>query len=188
MQSFVYEKKNDFIETNENFSLFEINLFKKTIKINCEYEDLLDRFIKIENETKVSNFIEKRLSIEPPKIGRDGTKKTVFLNFEKICKKLKREREHLVFYISSELGTTCSIQDSGALVLKGKFQPKGIEKVLTNYIKEYILCGSCKSSNTILKKDINSRLLFLQCNHCEASRCVNQIRQGFLASTKKKKF
>lgn len=183
-----FGKKIDFRPVNDKMSFFEINPPQKANIIDYKYEELLDRFIKIGNETKISNFIEKRLSIEPPRIGRDGTKKTVFMNFEKICKKLRRKKEHLFFYISTELGTTCSIQDSGALVLKGKFQPKGIENVLTNYIKEYILCGSCKSANTILKKDLNSRLLFLQCLHCEASRCVNQIRQGFLATTRKKKF
>mmetsp|Transcript_21245 Transcript_21245/g.53479 ORF Transcript_21245/g.53479 Transcript_21245/m.53479 type:complete len:190 (+) Transcript_21245:858-1427(+) len=156
--------------------------------LNYNYEELIGRFLKVLEESTASNIKVQRLSLEPPKIGRDGTKKTLFLNFEKICQKLGREKEHLFFYISTELGTTASIQDSGALVLKGKFQPKGFENILRNYIKEYVLCGSCHSSNTILEKDAETRLIFLRCNRCQAWRSVNQIRPGFIAQTKKKKF
>mmetsp|Transcript_39812 Transcript_39812/g.77969 ORF Transcript_39812/g.77969 Transcript_39812/m.77969 type:complete len:189 (+) Transcript_39812:39-605(+) len=161
---------------------------KKKIDPIYNYEELLDRFIKCLEETSLFNLSEQRLSLEPPKLGRDGTKKTVFLNFAKTCKKLGREKEHLFFYISTELGTPVSIQDSGALVLKGKFQPKGFENILRNYIREYVLCGSCKSSNTILEKDIETRLIFLRCFRCQAWRSVNQIRPGFIAQIRKKKF
>lgn len=177
------------IYQNQKKAFPKIGLRKLDINhfFKYHYEQLLNRFFKSNEQNKIFNVKEKRLSLEPPNIAREGTKKTVFLNFEKICKKLKREKEHLCFYISTELGTTSSIQDSGALILKGKFQPKGIENVLSNYVKEYVLCGTCRSPNTNLTKDLNSRLFFIKCIFCEASRCVNQIRPGFIAISKKKK-
>jgi translation initiation factor 2 subunit 2 len=181
--------ENNFISKNSQKN--DIYSFRKGKKENYileyDYQDLLDRFLKILQENTTSNLKGQRLSIEPPKIGRDGTKKTIFLNFEKICKKLGREKQHITLYISTELGTTASFQDSGALVLKGKFHPKGFENILTNYIKEYVLCGSCQSSNTILEKDSETRLIFLRCNTCQAWRSVIQIRPGFIAQTKKKR-
>ncbi|ABW97967.1 eif2B (nucleomorph) [Hemiselmis andersenii] len=186
IQDSIFEKSLKNFKKEQNFYK------KKELKKNdfltiYNYEELLDRFIKRLEESTVSNQKVQRLTLEPPKLGRDGTKKTIFLNFEKICKKLGREKEHLFFYISTELGTTASIQDSGALVLKGKFQPKGFENILRNYIKEYVLCGSCQSSCTILEKDTETRLIFLRCNRCQAWRSVNQIRPGFIAQTKKKR-
>mmetsp|Transcript_7649 Transcript_7649/g.18621 ORF Transcript_7649/g.18621 Transcript_7649/m.18621 type:complete len:190 (-) Transcript_7649:2169-2738(-) len=186
IKNFIFQKPLENLKKEENWN-FKKDLTKKSLLNNYNYEELLDRFIKRLEENTVSNSSVSRLSLEPPKLGRDGTKKTIFLNFEKICKKLGREKEHLFFYISTELGTTASIQDSGALVLKGKFQPKGFENILRNYIKEYVLCGSCQSSITILEKDIETRLIFLRCTRCQAWRSVNQIRPGFIAQTKKKK-
>jgi len=73
------------------------------------------------------------------------------------------------------------------LVLKGRFQPKGIENILRNYINEYVLCASCGSAETFLKKDSLTRLFFLLCKRCKASRSVNQIKQGYIAQIKRKK-
>lgn len=187
MQSYSLSSHKFFDKNNPTIVNNEEHTKKKNFLSTHSYFDLLDRFWKLLEQNESSVQEDTRLSLEPPKIGRDGTKKTLFLNFEKICTKLDREKEHLFFYIATELGTSASIQDSGTLVLKGKFQPKGIENVLRNYIKEYVLCGSCKSSNTILKKDIENRLIFLRCLRCEASRCVNQIRPGFVAQMKKKR-
>lgn len=150
------------------------------------YKELLDRLFKVLGNENTGMIPEKRLSIQPPKLGKDGSKKTIFLNFGPICSTLKRDKEHLLHYISAELGTTASIQQGGGLVMKGRFSPKGIENVLKNYIKEYVLCESCASGNTILKKDLETRLLFLHCLRCEAWHSVNQVRPEFISKIKKK--
>jgi translation initiation factor 2 subunit 2 len=152
-----------------------------------DYVYLLDRLIQFLDENDSDLPHEKRLTIQLPKIGREGIKKTIFINFEQICTKLEREKEHVIHFISTELGTTASIQEGGCLVLKGRFQPKGIENVLKNYINEYVLCDSCNSPKTILKKDLVTRLIFLHCLRCGAWRSVIQIRSGFITQTKKKK-
>jgi translation initiation factor 2 subunit 2 len=152
-----------------------------------DYLELLDRFLKYSNEENIKNVFGKKLFLPIPKLGREGTKKTIFLNFDQITKKLNRNKEHLFFYFSTELGVPASIQEGGGLVLKGRFQPKGIENILKNYIKEYVLCGSCTSAQTILKKDNETRLFFIRCLKCDAWRSVNQIKAGFVAQLKKKK-
>ncbi|AFP65597.1 translation initiation factor eiF2 beta-subunit (nucleomorph) [Chroomonas mesostigmatica CCMP1168] len=157
------------------------------VSSESEYYFLLDRLIQFLDQNEFNFSYQKRLSIQSPQIGRDGSKKTIFINFEIICTKLERNKEHLFYYISTELGTTASIQEGGGLVLKGRFQPKGIENVLKNYIKEYVLCDSCNSPKTILKKDLATRLIFLRCLRCGAWRSVFQIRPGFVAQTKKRK-
>lgn len=152
-----------------------------------KYEDLLDRLFENLNKNGLDSEKNERLTIQPPKIGREGTKKTVYLNFTDTCIKLNRDKEHLLLYISTELGAFASIQNGGGLVLKGRYQPKGMENILRNYINEYVLCGSCGSAKTFLKKDSVTRLSFLLCQRCNASRSVNPIRQGYIAQIKRKK-
>lgn len=52
------------------------------------------------------------------------------------------------------------------------------------YIKEYVMCHTCKNTDTELTKD--TRLFFLQCQSC-GSRCsVAAIKSGFTAMVGKR--
>lgn len=123
----------------------------------------------------------KRITLRPPQIAREGSKKTVFMNFGDICKSIHRQQDHLLAYMSAELGTTGNLQDGGRLVIKGRFTSDGIENVLRRYMREYVMCSSCRSPDTVLMRDANTRLYFLQCESCGATRSVAPIRQGFMA-------
>jgi translation initiation factor 2 subunit 2 len=175
---------SDCIYNNEKGS----NIYNVTLdqELN-KYQNLLDRLFKMLNKNNIGLVIKDKTIIQTPKIAREGTKKTIFLNFEEICIKLHRESDHVVAYISTELGTTVSIQEGGRLVLRGRFNQKGIENILRNYINEYVLCGSCKSVNTYFKKSELNKLFFLKCEVCKASRFINPIKAGFVAQTKRKK-
>lgn len=76
----------------------------------------------------------------------------MFINFIDICRTMHRHQDHLYAYLLAELGTSGSIDGNYRLVLKGRFQPKGIENVLRRYIQEYVSCHSCKSPDTTLNK------------------------------------
>ena len=78
--------------------------------------------------------------------------------------RLHREKEHLLSFLWTELGTTGSIDSSDCLVIKGRFQQRQIETVLRSYIHDYVMCHTCKSHNTMLAKQ--NRLYFLQCEVC----------------------
>mmetsp|Transcript_23094 Transcript_23094/g.54748 ORF Transcript_23094/g.54748 Transcript_23094/m.54748 type:complete len:190 (+) Transcript_23094:849-1418(+) len=179
------EEKSVFFYKKPSEKLFGLEKSKQTR--DYSYGDLLNRLIENLKKSGLESEKKERLVIPPPKISKDGTKKTLFMNFMETCQKLNREKEHLLLYISSELGAFASVQNGGGLVLKGRFQPKGIENILRNYIREYVLCGSCRSAETILKKDSLTRLFFLLCERCKASRSVNPIRQGYIAQVKRKK-
>ncbi|VDL83620.1 unnamed protein product [Nippostrongylus brasiliensis] len=80
--------------------------------------------------------------------------------------------------------TTGSIDGNNCLIVKGRFQQKHFESVLRKYIKEYVMCHTCRSSDTELTKD--TRLFFLQCHTC-GSRCsVTAIKSGFTAMVGKR--
>lgn len=144
---------------------------------------------------------KKTFLMKPPQVARAGSKKTAFTNFADICRLLKRQNKHVLQFLMAELGTTGSIDGNQCLIVKGRFQQKHFEvklliyqlknrnsrkfqNVLRKYIKEYVTCHTCRSSDTELTKD--TRLFFLQCKTC-GSRCsVTAIKSGFTAMVGKR--
>jgi translation initiation factor 2 subunit 2 len=76
----------------------------------------------------------KRYTIAPPQILREGVRKSIFANVADICKRMHRQPEHVIQFLFAEMGTTGSVDGSGRLVIKGRFQPKQVENVLRRYI------------------------------------------------------
>uniref|UniRef100_A0A914Q876 Eukaryotic translation initiation factor 2 subunit 2 n=1 Tax=Panagrolaimus davidi TaxID=227884 RepID=A0A914Q876_9BILA len=128
---------------------------------------------------------KKKFVMKPPHVARAGSRRTAFTNYAEICKLLKRKPNHVLQFLVAELGTTGSIDGNQCFIVRGRFKQKQFENILCNYIKEYVTCHTCKSSDTDLIKD--TRLYFLQCKTC-GSRCsVTAIKTGFTALVGKRK-
>jgi len=138
-----------------------------------------------ENNPDLAKSKKTKYVIKPPEVLREGTKKTVWANFQEICDAMHRQSDHVLAYAQTELGTTSSIDGNQRLVIKGRFQPKQIEIVIRHYIADYVTCRTCKSPDTLLKKE--NRLYFLQCKSCGSTRTVASIKQGFVAQVGKRK-
>lgn len=155
------------------------------------YAELINRafqFLHGKNPALASGGSQrKKVSLQLPQVAREGTKKTVFINFGSICKSIHRQQDHLLAYMSAELGTTGNIQIGGGLVMKGRFGAEGIANVLKRYMLEYVICTSCRSPDTVLMRDANTRLYFVSCESCGAKRSVAPIRQGFMAQVERRK-
>ncbi|XP_071481958.1 eukaryotic translation initiation factor 2 subunit 2-like [Diadema antillarum] len=150
------------------------------------YDELLTRVFDImrsKNPDMVTGE-KKRFVMRPPQVVRVGTKKSSFVNFTEICKMLHRPTEHLLNFLLAELGTSGSIDGNNQLIIKGRFQQKQMESVLRRYIKEYVTCHTCRSSETFLHKE--NRLFFLQCERCQSRCSVASIKSGFQAVTGKR--
>lgn len=133
---------------------------------------------------------------------REGNKKTIFANIPDICKRMHRQPEHVIQFMFAEMGTTGSVDGSGRLVIKGRFQQKQIENVLRRYIGmtppyspfiyvdlhrfivEYVTCKTCKSFDTLLTKE--NRIFFMSCMSCGSRRSVSAIKSGFQAQVGKR--
>ena len=177
------QQKKIKIFNKKNSRVSEKNFIMKKLS----YKNLLNRVFVLLSKNKNKTSLSEKIKIPPPRIKRDGPKKTVFTNFFEICKKINRNMDHLVTYITGELGTSASIQNGGGLVLKGRFLSKGIESILRSYIRDYVLCQSCKSARTKLHKDLHSKLFFIYCHQCYASRSVNNISKTYFAKIRRKK-
>ncbi|OCH91189.1 hypothetical protein OBBRIDRAFT_792592 [Obba rivulosa] len=150
------------------------------------YPELLQRFYAQLHASNPAllNSAGRRYTIAPPQIMREGNKKTIFANVSDICKRMHRQPEHIIQYMFAEMGTTGSVDGSGRLVIKGRFQQKQIEHVLRRYIVEYVTCKTCKSPDTILTKE--NRIFFMSCESCGSRRSVAAIKTGFQAQVGKR--
>lgn len=155
------------------------------------YEELLNRamaFLHGKNPAlAVAGGGRKKITLQLPQVAREGTKKTVFLNFGAICKSIHRQQDHLLAYMGAELGTSGNIQDGGRLVIKGRFTADGIANVLKRYMMDYVICQSCRSQDTVLMRDANTRLYFVSCESCGARRSVANISAGYVARVERRK-
>lgn len=151
-----------------------------------KYEELLGRVFNILREHNPDLAGDRRRTVmRPPQVLREGTKKTVFVNFMDLCKTMHRQPEHVMTFLLAEMGTSGSLDGQQRLVVKGRFAPKNFEGILRRYINEYVICNGCKSPDTILSKE--NRLFFLRCEQCGSSRSVAQIKAGFVARVGRRK-
>jgi len=151
-----------------------------------KYDELLGRVFNILREHNPELSAERRRTImRPPQVLREGTKKTVFVNFMDLCKTMHRQPEHVMAFLLAELGTSGSLDGQQRLVVKGRFAPKVFEGILRRYVNEYVMCNGCKSPDTILTKE--NRLFFLRCEQCGCSRSVAPIKAGFVARVGRRK-
>lgn len=151
-----------------------------------DYEELLSRVFHILRENNPELAGDRRRTVmRPPQVLREGTKKTVFVNFMDLCKTMHRQPEHVMTFLLAELGTSGSLDGQQRLVIKGRFAPKNFEGILRRYINEYVICNGCKSPDTILSKE--NRLFFLRCEQCGSGRSVAPIKAGFVARVGRRK-
>ncbi|KAK5094129.1 translation initiation factor eIF-2 beta subunit [Exophiala xenobiotica] len=157
-------------------------------KTPIAYPLLLDRFFELINHFNpdILSSGSRSYKIPPPQCLREGNKKTIFANIAEICKRMKRNDDHVIQFLFAELGTSGSVDGSKRLVIKGRFQQKQIENVLRRYIMEYVTCKTCRSPDTELSKGEN-RLYFVTCNSCGSRRSVQAIKSGFTAQVGKRK-
>ncbi|GBG29070.1 Eukaryotic translation initiation factor 2 subunit 2 [Hondaea fermentalgiana] len=146
------------------------------------YQHLLDRMYAELRANNPDLVNKKRAVLRPPEVMRLGTSKILFANFDAICQGMRRDPDHVMRFFLAELGTTGSIDGSKRFIMKGKFTPKNISSILVKYIGEYVTCSMCKQVETKLVRDANSRMAFLQCQSCGASRAVAPIQKGYHAT------
>lgn len=82
----------------------------------------------------------------------------------------------------SELGCEGNIGSNDEMVLVGRYQAKHFSRLIRKYIEDYVKCKDCKGYQTSIVKEANTRLTYLKCKKCQASRTVQQIGSQFKAT------
>lgn len=125
------------------------------------------------------------LSIPALVVEPEGTTKTTWRNITQVATRLKRDRDHIKAYVTSELATEGTFDLSGALTLRGRFRLNQFQTVVRHYVSEYVKCTECTGHDTDLIKIKGQTLSFIKCNNCHSQKSVAAISKGFRATTKK---
>jgi translation initiation factor 5 len=127
-------------------------------------DDLLDRAYEgLENIMR-----DKKASITAPQIKIEN-RKTYISNIDDMAKSINRDVADILQYVNSELNVSTSICNQG-LKINGSFKVQQIKGILGDYVKKFVLCGSCKSKNTTFET-IN-RQKYLVCKNCRCEVCI----------------
>ncbi len=113
---------------------------------------------------------KKNKFVEPSIINKD--RKTFITNFDAFCTSINRDKSIVKTYIDKETNFASSLSgDLSQLKIDTSLRQTHIKTIITVFIKMYVLCQECKSSDThIIKKNRNS---FTQCNFCKSERVFN---------------
>jgi translation initiation factor 2 subunit 2 len=131
------------------------------------YEDLLKKAYT--TITDVSGASE-RFVVPEAKAYIEG-KTTILENFVEIADKVRRDHDHMMKYLLSELGTSGKL-DGNRAIFNGKFEISLIKTIIKNYIVDYVICSECGRPDTRLVKD--DRVQLLRCDACGGHRPVKK--------------
>ncbi len=136
------------------------NMTKKVIEYS--YEELLDR--------AYSKIPKKAIGKETFEIPRAEVLlvggKTIIRNFTNIADALNRDPKLLMRYFVKELAVPGTIDESGALILQGRFSSTIINTLINRFVKTYVICPTCGSRFTVLEKI--GKVFKLKCLACGA--------------------
>ncbi len=133
-----------------------------------EYEKMLERAYE---KMPPIIFEKKRFDVPRARVTIEGNK-TVIKNFSEIAQYIRREENHILKFLGRELGAPWR-RDGGRVILVGKFGTMTIEKKLSKYVKNYVVCPVCEKPDTQLTRI--DRVLVMKCMACGAVSPVPQL-------------
>ena len=132
-----------------------------------DYEKMVDRlYATLPEETK-----RHERFVMPQAESFVQGHKTIVRNFGSILKVIKRERKHLFKFLAKETATSAAIDDSNRLVLNGKFNREQVNKLVSDYISQFVLCPECKKPDTKVVEKQGVRML-----KCEACGAISSVK------------
>ncbi|MCK4649883.1 translation initiation factor IF-2 subunit beta [Candidatus Pacearchaeota archaeon] len=131
------------------------------------YEEMLDSAYE---EVEVSEESER---FEVLKVmGHHEGVRTVITNFGKVVACLRRKPEHLLKFLSKELGIQGEIRGE-RLILSRKLSSKNVNAKIEKYARQYVICTKCGKPDTELSEEGGK--LFVRCLACGAKNEVHKI-------------
>lgn len=125
------------------------------------YEKLLER---AHNQLPPGAFKSDRFEVPKPTCSVVGNR-TLVTNFKEICDRLRRDQTHLLRFLAREMATAGAVEGVRA-VFQGKFGSTVIERLIRQYVQEFVRCPICGQPDTkIVRED---RIHFMICEACGA--------------------
>ncbi len=97
--------------------------------------------------------------------------KTIVKNFASILKVINRDSRHLFKFLAKETATSAAIDDNNRLVLSGRFSWEQVNRLISSYITQFVLCPECKRPDTKVVEKQGVRML-----KCEACGAISSVK------------
>lgn len=133
----------------------------------AEYVKLLDKALeKVPSDAKST----ERWQIPIVDVEYEG-KTTIIKNWKRIVEEINKDEKHVFKHICKELGAAGDIQkSSNRAVLKSVLKKSSLDKQLSNYCKEYVICATCGKPDTQIIKEGRNHVLV--CQACGTRRII----------------
>ena len=133
-----------------------------------DYEELLKRA-----RSQIPEPASKRERLELPRLRHSIIgMRTIIYNFKEIADALNRDPQHLLKYLTREMATAATMQES-RVIFQGKFSQETLGRLIQRYMANLVVCPVCKCPDTKIVKE--KRLSFLICEACGAKSSVPQL-------------
>lgn len=143
-------------------------LFVEYPPMKYDYNALLERA-----RSQLPEVSAKRERLEIPKLNYIVIgMRTLIQNFKEIADAIDRDPQHLLKFLTGELATAATIQDS-KVIFQGKFPRETLERLIQRYVETFVTCPVCKRPDTRIIKE--KRLSFLVCDACGAKSSVRHL-------------
>jgi translation initiation factor 2 subunit 2 len=105
-----------------------------------------------------------------------STTRIIWKNIKEFLKITNTPPEHLFEFIENQTNKKInwfsdSISD-GLIIHDKKFSINDIKLLMKKYVNDFIICNSCKKSNTKLFKDSILRKYKIKCNFCNSESTI----------------
>ena len=127
-----------------------------------DYEKLLKRIQDKISEKKSDGG--ERFELPVPDVMWEG-QRTILRNFTDFAKRMRRDPEKVIQYLSKEFATPAERSGEKAIFV-GRREPHDFVSLLQIYVKDYLECPTCKSPDTRIERE--NRISFLVCEACGA--------------------
>lgn len=111
---------------------------------------------------------ETRFEHPTPIIERLGNK-TSITNLQEVADKLNRDPKQVLKFLAKELATSGSLI-GGKAIFQGRFTEITFRRLISIYIKKYVICPICRGPDTRVVKE--GEFNFLICEACGAKSSI----------------
>lgn len=133
-----------------------------------DYEELLKKA-----RSQIPELTSKRERLELPRLNYSVIgMRTIIHNFKEIADALNRDPQHLLKFLTREMATAATSQESRA-IFQGKFGQDTFIRLIQRYMEGFVICPVCKRPDTKIVKE--KRLSFLICEACGAKSSILQL-------------
>ena len=99
-------------------------------------------------------------------------KKTIVKGFSALLKDLRRDKKHFLKYLMKETGAPIT-ENANALTISGKVNSMELNKIISNYFSQFVLCAECGKPDTKIISEHGTKMM--KCEACGALAPVKGI-------------